>query len=816
MGTIYYDLRHAFRLLRKSPIFTTIALVTMALGIGANTAIFSIVNAVLLRPLAHSDSERLVKIVPAVRNLNLRDIGLSVVELNDLRSQDDVFADVSAVWPISANLTGGERPERVEALAVSPNYFTMLGARPQMGRLFGAQDISQGFAESVVISDAVWHRLFGGDANVLGRKVQLDNDAYTISGVLPPDFRHPGATISGDVEMWVTAGFASAPFPAPTRSIRLLPSAIGKLKPGVTLQQAQERTRALAERLRKEFPTDYPTNTQWTLELDPLQESLVGHVRPMLFVLLGSVIMIALVASVNLANLLMARATTRQQEMAVRQALGASRSRIIRQLLAESLLLAIAGGALGIAVASMTMRVIVSLIPATVPRVNEISIDSRVLLVSLSLSIVSGILFGLAPALQSARSHLVAGLREGTSGSGQGAATSKIRGLLIATEFAAALVLVIGAGLLFRTFWNLVTEDPGFKSTHLITAGLWLPAPNDPSTDRYGNPQSLEVLIREINRNISSIPGSQSVAITTHVPATAVSNRARISLEGSAVPSDLTAEVINVTPSYFATMQLPILHGDSFAEDDKIDSIVIDENAAHRFWPNQEVIGKRLQFGNPRQPRWMTVVGVAATSKQDGLDVSAELPHIYRSIYHTASKGLNIALRTSAPPESIEPQLKRAVQSVDPTLPVFNVRTMDQVISDSLSARRFSAALVGGFGLLALLLAVLGIYGLLAYLVGQRSRELAIRLALGAHRSNIQKLILAYGLRVAGIGITAGILLAIAGARLLAPLLFRVNPWDPLIFTVVPITLFLASAAASVVPSRRATRVAPALVLRGE
>jgi predicted permease len=816
METIVQDLRYAIRLLRKSPVFTTVALVTLALGIGANTAIFSIVNSVLLRPLAHADSERLVKIVPEVRNLNLRDIGLSVPELNDLRAQTDLFEDVTAVWPISANITGGSRPERVEALAVSSNYFTMLGARAQIGRLFGPQDSSQGFAEPLVISDALWHRMFGGDRGVLGRKIQLDNDAYSIVGVLPPDFRHPGTTIARDVEVWGTAGFSANPFPAPTRNIRLLPGAIGKLKPGVSIAQAKDRVRTLAERLRAEYPTDYPANTQWSLDVDALQEALVGHVRPMLLVLLGAVALIVLVASVNLANLLMARATARQQEIAVRQALGATRGRILRQLLAESLLLAIGGGVLGVIAAAAGMRVLVSFVPSTVPRLNEISIDGRVLAVSFAISVLSGILFGLAPALQALRGKLLTALREGGAGSGYSASTSRIRGILIAAEFATAVMLVIGAGLLFRTFWKLVQEDPGFTPSRLVTARLWLPAPNDPGSDPYGTPEKLAALVRELVRKTETVPGVESATITTHVPATAITNRARVSVEGVANPSDITAEIISVTPQYFSTMQLPFARGESFSEEDKINSAVIDESAAQRLWPGQDAIGKRLQLGNNREPRWITVVGIVKNSKQDGLDVAADLPHRYRSIYRTVAKELNIVVRTSGPVQTTGEQITRAVSSVDSSLPVFNVRTMDEVISESLAPRRFSAALVGGFAVLALLLAVLGIYGLLVYMVGQRSRELAIRLALGAGRTDIQKLIVGYALRVSAVGISVGVLGALLGAKLLSPLLFGVRAWDPVVFVTVPLVLVTAATAASYVPSRRATNLPPALVLRGD
>jgi predicted permease len=816
MTSLVQDIRFALRLLRKSPAFTTVALLTLALGIGANTAIFSIVNAILLRPLPYADSERLVKIVPEDRTLKLRDIGLSVTEVEDLRASKDVFQEVCAVWPISANLTGGDRPERIEVLAVSPNYFSMLGATPQLGRLFGPQDQAQGFAEAVVISDALWHRLFGGEHSVLGRKIQVDNDAYTIVGVLPPGFKHPGATISNDVEVWGTAGFSAQPFPKPTRNIRLLPGAIAKLQPGVTFAQAKDRTDALVTRLRTEFPNDYPNTQGWAIDLEQLQDSLVGNVRPMLLTLLGAVAMIILVASVNLANLLLARATGRQREISVRLALGASRARIIRQMLVESVLLSVTGGFIGVLTAIGSLGLLLRFVPAAIPRVNSIAVDWRVLLVALALSIASGILFGLAPALQVARDNGLAALREGSRSSGYSGKTGRMRGMLIASELAMAVILVIGAGLLLRTFWKLVQEDPGFNPSHLVTASIWLPAPNDPSTDAYSTPEKESAFIREIIQRLKGLPGTQSAAITTHLPVTAVGNRARIALQGASSARDLTAEVINVSPDYFSVLELPFARGNRLGENEKADLVVIDELAAHRFWPNEDPIGKQFQIGRGPQPRWWTVVGIVKNSKQDGLDVALDIPHVYRSVYQTTAKQLNIMVRTSLPAAALETQIRGVVQNVDPALPVFNVRDMEYVVSNSLAARRFSAALVAGFAILALLLAVIGIYGLLGYMVGQRSNELAVRMALGAQGRDIKKLIVGYGLRIAVAGLLIGITCSLVLARTVSSLLVGVHAWDPLVFLTVPAVLMTTALAASYVPARRAANVPPAVALRNE
>ncbi len=486
MGTLLQDVRYGLRMLAKKPTFTIVAVLTLALGVGANTAIFSIVNAVLLRSLPYRDPDRLVRIFFNEPGVGLRDVKFSKPELDDLLTRAGVFEDVTPIFEGSENLTGAKQPERLEAVNGSFSYFSMLGVTPQIGRFFGPQDFALGFAPVAVISDGLWHRAYGGDPNVVGRTLLLDNDPITIIGVLPRGFRHPGPTVSGAVEVFGAAGFSAAPFPPPIRGNRVLRSGIGRLKPGLTRAQAQARLAAMAHELRHDFPTDYPPQAQWTIEIQSLQETLVGNVRPMLLVLLGAVILIVLIVSLNIANLLLARASGRQQEMAVRLALGASRGRMVRQMLTESILLSLIGGAAGIATAVGTLGFIVRFVPSNVPRFNEVRIDWVVLAFALLISILTGLVFGLAPALHSAKGALSSAIREGGRGSGDSTATGRLRDILIVSELAFAVILMVGAGLLLRTLRDLLQENPGFNPTQVVTANTWLGNPNDPKTDPYG------------------------------------------------------------------------------------------------------------------------------------------------------------------------------------------------------------------------------------------------------------------------------------------------------------------------------------------
>jgi putative ABC transport system permease protein len=825
MDTLFQDVRYGLRMLLQKPTFTLVAVLTLALGVGANTAIFSIVNAVLLRSLPFPNPDHLVRVMFNTPGLGLRDVPYSVPELDDLQTRSGVFEEVTPAVSASVNLTGTKEPERLELMVTLPNYFAMLGATPQIGRLFGPQDFALGFAPVIVISDSLWRRSYGADPNVLGRSVRLDNDLYTIVGVLPPGFRHPGRTLARDVEVWATAGFAADPAPKPTRGTRIMPNAVGRLKPGLTVEQAQARLTAMATELRRDFPTEYPPQAQWTIEIQPLQEALVGRVRPMLLVLLGAVMLIVFIVSLNIANLLLARASGRQQEIAVRLALGASRSRMVRQMLTESVLLSLMGGLAGVLTAFSTLDFILRFVPSSIPRLHEVRIDWVVLAFALLISLLTGLLFGLAPAVQSIRSDLSLRVREGARGSGYSSKTGRLRDALIVSELAFAVVLMVGAGLLLRTLRELLEQNPGFNPIEIVAANIWLPIPNDPKADPYLDIARQTTFNRDLLRRMQAIPGVELAGLTSLLP-TAVpdgNNNVAMIIEDRPFASseDLRAERIRVSPDYFRVIEAPLVRGRFFMENDEDgkDAVaIIDEATAFRYWPNQDPLGRRLRLGlNPTpagtpQP-WRTVVGIVKNIKSDGLDIDG-VPHVYVPIYQTLDRTLGVVLRTSLPASLLEPQIRHEVQSIDPGLPVFHVSSMNEVIDSSLASRRFSADMVGGFAALAIFLASLGIYGLLAYMVGQRSREIGLRMALGAQPADIVKLILGKGVVVSAVGVLVGVLLAAFTASMMATLLYGVRPHDPVVFLAVPLLLLAIAILSSYIPARRATKVDPLIALR--
>ncbi|HEY2461434.1 MAG TPA: ABC transporter permease [Candidatus Acidoferrum sp.] len=819
------DLRYAARMLRRSPGFTIVAILTLALGVGANTAIFSIVNAVLLHSLPYPDPDRLVRIFFNEPGVGLRDVRFSKPELDDLLTRAGVFEDVSPIYEGSENLTGVKQPERIDGVNGSFSYFSMLGVIPQIGRLFGPQDFAPGFAPLAVISDGLWRRAYGADPNVLGRTIRIDGDPFTIIGVLPRGFRHPGPTTSGDAEVFCPFGFSADPFPPPMRGTRILKSGIGRLKPGVTLKQAQARLTTMAAELRHDFPTDYPPQAQWTIEIQPLQETLVGKVRPMLLVLLGAVILIVFIVSLNIANLLLARASGRQQEMAVRLALGASRGRLVRQMLTESMLLSLIGGAAGIATAAGTLGFILRYVPSNLPRLNEVRIDWVVLAFALLISILTGLVFGLAPALHSAKVALYAAIREGSVGSGYGTKTGRLRDVLIVSELAFAVILMVGAGLLLRTLRDLLQENPGFSPTQVVTANTWLGVPNDPKADPYLGIPGKAAFDRELLRRMKAIPGVELAAITSALPITNSNPNAvgGLAMEGLAIQDrpvessqDLRAERIRISPDYFKVLQATLLRGRSFTEGDengKQPVAIIDESTARKYWPDREPLGRQVRFGkDPTQP-WITIVGIIKDIKNEGLDIDG-VPHIFVSVYQDPSKQVSVALRTSLPANLLEPQIRHEIQSIDPGLPVFNVVSMNDILDRSLASRRFSADLVGAFAGLAVLLASIGIYGLLAYMVGQRSREIGLRLALGAQRADVLRLVMGRGVVLAGLGIAAGMIFSASTASTMASLLYGVRPHDPAVFLVAPLLLLIVALLASYIPAWRATKVDPIAALR--
>src|SRR6266852_4199750 len=821
MEILFNDIRYAFRIMRKSPGFTLIIILTLALGIGANTSIFSIVNAVLLRSLPYYDPSRLVKITFNNPGIGLRDIPFSVPELEDLKSRAGVFEEVSVVLSGPTNLTGAKQPEHLEMLEVSPNYFSMLGTTPEIGRLFGPQDFALGFAEATVISAGLWRRSYGGDPNILGKRLRMDNDPYTIVGVVPAGFRHPGTTVAKDVEVWVTCGFSGDPYPKPARNVKVAREAIGRLKPGIDVTQAQARLTAMASELRTDFPNDYPPEAKWSIEIQPLQDALVGNVRPQLLVLMAAVVLVVLIASVNIANLLLARASGRQREMALRMALGAGRTRMVRQMLTEALVLSFISGVAGVLAAKLTLSFIIHFVPASVPRLAEVGVERTVLRFALLISIFTGIIFGLAPAFQAMKADMTAAIREGAQGSGYSAKTFRLRSVLIVSELALAVVLMVGAGLLLRTFWGLLQENPGFNPSRVVTASFYLPNPNDPKTDvLYGDFSKRTSFFRDVIRRVATIPGIDRAAMTSDLPGARPTTTAALVIEDRATDSSqgLTAELIRVSPDYFMLMQSPLIRGRFFLESDeggKQEVAIIDETTARRYWSGIDPVGRRLRLGgNPSLP-WVTVVGIVKDMKQDGLDTDG-VPHIFRPIYQQSarrSQAMSVVARTPLPTSLLESKIRSEIQAVDPGLPVFNVRSMTDVMDVSIAPRRFSAELVGVFAAVAMLLSSIGIYGLLAYMVGQRSREIGIRVALGAQRPDILKLILGKGLLIAGTGIAIGLILSAISARMIAGLLYGVHPIDVIFFVTVPLILLVVAFLATYIPARRATMVDPIIAL---
>ena len=809
-------------MLWKQPGFTAIAIATLALGIGANTAIFSVVNAVLLQPLPFPHSEQLVLVTDDLTGRQANDIGMSVPELQDLQERSGVFEDLSAVWPVDANLTGSDRPERVELLAVSPNYFSLLGAKAQLGRVFGEEDHAQGFAEGVVISDGLWRRVFGADPNILGRKIRADNDLYTIVGVMPPGFRHPGRTLRDDVELWGTAGFSANPFGPPRRNVRMLPGAIGRLKAGLTVPQAQAQLDAFVSQLTNDFPNEYPAEAGWTVRLQPAREKLVGEVRSTLLILLGAVGVVLLIACVNVANLMLARSLARQREMAIRLALGANRRRIILQLLNESLVLALIGGAVALVIVSWVTDLLLRLVPTTIPRLNEVGFNGVILLFTFLVSLATGVLFGLVPAWQASRPDVLSGLKEGTAAAGFGARSNRLRGLLVVAELAMSLVLMIGAGLLLRSFWRVLEVNPGFDAKNVMVARIWLPVPNNPELDPYRPPEKRTQFVKEVLRRVGGLPGVQRAAMVAGngVPLIGPHPKGPLVIEDHADESVLPqVQISSVSPEYFTTLGAPLIDGRFFSDADETGAprvAIIDRAAIRRFWADENPIGKHIKFGRrDSKAPWITIIGVVGDIKTDGFD-TPEQPHVYFPILQNPGYAMAVMVKTEANPKLLTQSLREQVQAVDPDLPVFGEKTMEDIVETSLGERRFAMQLVTSFGVVALLLAGIGIYGVIAYSVNQRTREIGIRLALGANERDIMGWVLTQGMGLTAAGVGLGLAGAFALTRLLQGLLFGITATDAITFATLAVVLGLVALAACYIPAKRATKVDPMIALRCE
>jgi len=819
----WQDVRYGLRMLRKSPGFTTIAVLTMALGIGATTAIFSVVDATLLHPLPYPQPEQLVTVEDDLPGVGAQDVGMSVPEWQDLQ-RSEIFDYVSPIGGGDVNLTGTSQPERIRFLNVAPNYFALLGVKPQLGSAFNPEDHTPGFTLEVLISDGLWKRAFAADPRILGKSLRLDNDLYRVIGVVPAGYHDPGRTAEErSIEIWAASGFAAAPAPPPLRNSRFLQAAIARIKPGLTIAAAQSRLDALVAALQKQFPVDYPLQSAWKVRLVPLKETVVGNVRQSLILLLGAVGLVMLIGCVNIANLLLARASARGREMAIRQALGAARNRLMSQLLTESLLLSLAGGIVGLAILSGTKTLLLQIVPDSLLQLNEASINWSVLLFALVASLVAGAIFGLAPALHAGRLELIPMLKQegrGSTGSGE---QSRTRRVLVVTEFALSLVLMIAAGLLLRSFWDLLSVRPGFNPQSVMVVRTWLPVPNDPAADVYGTAAQEAPLLREILRRGRTLPGVEEVAIGD-MAAVPLGHGWRdlnpypLMLEGRDAQSGETPFVnrSTVTPEYFHLLGMSLLRGRLFNESDNDkapQAAVINEALARKYWPDGDALAKR--FKRPADSSWTTVIGVIADARTESL-AEAAVPEIYLSAYQRRPKDLAIFVRGRLDAAAIPVDLREQVQSVDPGLPVFGAQTLNEAVSASLSSRRFSMEMVGLFALTALFLTGLGIYGVISYIVSERTHEIGIRLALGAQRRSILRMVLLQGLGLAIAGAAVGLICALIVSHLMAGLLYGVRPIDPLTFAGVALLLIGVALLACYIPARRAIRVDPMVALRYE
>jgi putative ABC transport system permease protein len=828
MRSLFADLRHAARTAWRDRGFSLVAVLTLALGIGANTALFTIVNAVVLAPLPFRQPDQLVRVTVDFTRQHARDIGISIPELFDLRASG-LFDEVAGVWPISANLTETDEPERVETALVDANYFQLLGVGPAVGRVFGPSDAQPGITEVAVISDALWKRRFGGDPNVLGKRIRIDNDLYSIIGVAPASFRHPGRVTETDIEVWAPAGWLASPFsPQPIRRAYLLQGAIGRLKPGITVAVAQERIDALADGLRRQYATDHPEGAGWALRAIPLHDDLVGDVRGALLTLLAAVGFVLLIACANVANLLLTRSSARQREIAIRRALGAGRARLIRQLLTESVLLSTIGGVLGLLVAVWGVDALVQLSPATLPRLHNVSLDRMVFAFTACLSIATGVLFGLMPAIQGSHAELQQVMRDATRSTSASGRVTRMRGALVVGEFALALVLLVGAALLIQSFWRLQHVTLGFNPESVLTARQWLPQPNNPQTGPYFTHDARVAFYRRVLDRISTLPGVQSVGGISTLPLSGPQGRLSFAIEGRSTdigdaPSTQSALV---TPSYFRTLGIELVRGRLFDDHDDTRApiaAVVSETFARQFFSGDDPIGKRVTPGSrvrpagPQQPapNAFTIVGIVRDVKTDRLDTRAT-PMLYRSVLQQSNFNLALVIRANGDPSILTGSIRREVRGVDPNEPVFGVRTMNAVVAAALAQQRFTMLLLALFAATALVLSSIGIYGVMAYFVAQRTHEIGVRMALGAAPGDVLAMVLGQGARLAAAGVAVGLVGAFALTRAIGTLLFDVSPRDPMTYASLSVILTVVALLACYIPARRATRVDPITALRYE
>jgi putative ABC transport system permease protein len=821
MHALLQDVRYALRALRSHPGSTLVIIASLAIGIGANTAIFSVVNALLLKPLPYPDPERLAALWLRSPGINIPKDWPSPGQYIDILQETHSFESVSISIGSSGTLIRGDQPERVQALRTSSNLFPMLGAQPLHGRLLLPEEDVPGKEPTVVLSHGFWTRMFAGDPGVVGKSITLNGvgagsgdgkNQFTVAGVLSPDFLLNNEVMQTVASLQQLEVFLPLPLGADAVKRRGDENynLMARLKPGVTMAQAQADTDLTAARIREKDKRD----RTFTISVVPLRDQVVGDVRRAVLVLLGSVALVLLIACANVANLLLTRASGRQKEVAIRTALGASWRQVVGQMLTESVLLGLLGGAAGLLLAHASLGMVRALNPGNIPRLEAIRIDPTVLAFTFGVSLLTGVIFGLAPAIRAAgvdlTSALKAGGRSGQGDGGFGSARLRLRSLLVVSELALSLMLLMGAALLVRSFVRLQGVPPGFNPDQVISMRLGA------SGRRFPTREAGAEFFRQIGDRIATVPGVTVRGAVSSLPFTSAVGWGSINVEGwqPQAGQELQVDIRAASPDYFRTMEIPVVKGRSFTTFDTTPGAqpvaIIDEQFARRFWPAQDPIGKQVWFDPKRR---LAIVGVVGTVKQYGLDVDG------RIVVYLPSSGLlgyQVARTASAEPASVAAAITRAIHAVDPTIPVYDVRTMTDRMYESMARQRFSTLMLGAFAGFALLLALIGVYGVMSYLVAQGRHEIGVRMALGAPRVRILAMVVRQGLELTGAGVVLGVLCALALTRVMTALLFGISATDLITFAIVPILLVAVALAACLIPARRATRVDPQVALRVE
>ncbi|HYL68755.1 MAG TPA: ABC transporter permease [Candidatus Limnocylindria bacterium] len=809
MGTLIQDLRYGIRVLKQNPGFTAVAILTLALGIGANTAIFSVVDAVLLRPLPYPEAQNLFVVYQTNTGLGVPKNGVSYPNFLDWARQSKSFEELTAVRTASFALTGQGAPTYIEAAPVTGNYFDLFRVKPLLGRTLQLSDDAANAPPVVVISERLWRSRFASDPSVVGRTISFDQHPVTVVGIVRGEFHPPMP--NPDAELWVPLAQSDIFSDLRTRRGGHYLTVLSRLKAGVTWAQAQAEMTSIEEGLEQQFPDD---NKGWGVTLISMQNDMVGDFRAAMLVLLGAVGLVFLIASANVASLQLARAASRGREVAIRVALGAGRSRLVRQFLTECILLSVMGGIAGLALAYATVRGLTSWLPADLPRVAEIHMDARVLSFGLALSIFAGIISGLAPAWRAGGARFSEALKEGARGGGEDKSRRNLRSLLVVGETALAVILLIGSGLLIRSFVRLQEVNTGFNVSHLLTAEISLPRA------QYSKPEQWTAFEKQLLERMQSMPGVQEATAALPLPFVGGYLNLGFSIEGRPQQSRSEAFAGNfftVSPNYFHALQIPLLRGRAFTEGDSANApkvCAISAVMARKFFPNEDPIGKRVVVGYPRDvPR--EIVGIVGDVKDVNL-AAPEAAQIYAPFAQNPFWAIAVAIRTQGEPGQLSAALREQVLALDPLLPVEGIKPMTMVLAESVAQPRFRTTLLGLFGAAALLLAAIGIYGVISYNTGQRTREIGIRMALGAQQHNVLKLVLREGLLLTLTGVALGLAGALALTRFLATLLFGVGAGDPITFAGVGGLLVGAALLACYVPARRAMRVDPIVALRHE